>query len=109
MVSVSLNTLGAFVFCTANCAAGEELRRLQRLQGEEAAVEMARKRVVGAWVIVMRVFPAAILRDAGGGGTNANSRTKRSMNFFDFGHPNCLTVPRLGLSISHVGQEGFRD
>ena len=40
---------------------------------------MARKRVVGAWVIVMRVFPAAILRDAGGGGTNANSRTKRSM------------------------------
>ena len=58
----------AFVHLTWHFKAGDDA----------AATTLARHHETGAWVIVLRIFPAAILRDYGGGGKSDN-RTVRQM------------------------------
>jgi hypothetical protein len=66
--------------CIGDLKAASFARATAEKGDDNAATELAKRREVGAWVIVLRVFPAAILRDYGGTGSDENSsRTMREM------------------------------
>ena len=66
-----------------DCRAANTVRSVleNATERDEAAIRLAKQRGIGAWVIVMRIFPAAILRDYGGTDSDSKqSRTAREMH-----------------------------
>jgi hypothetical protein len=56
-----------YVRCVGDLQAATAEHQRLAAKDDEVATKLAEQRKIGAWVIVMRIFPAAILRDAGGG------------------------------------------
>ena len=77
----------AYARCIADLQAAIKMRENAAAGDDVAAARLAAHHETGAWVIVLRIFPAAILRDYGGGGVHGRTprELRRALKLWDKG------------------------
>ena len=66
-------------------AVHDHAKAAREAEADGRSVEPQRIAEVGAWVVLLRIFPMALLRDFGGGGRAAEGRLRRQLEKWDSG------------------------